>query len=119
MAVINTIAPESRRNARPTAHLRDENEAALALAGENGIPMSVARNHHQLSMPKAYSYIRMSTDAQLAGDSLRRQTDRTRQFVKKHDLTLDDTFKLSDIGYSAFDGSNIQKGALGRFLEVF
>ncbi len=67
-------------------------------------------------MTKAYSYIRMSTDAQLNGDSLRRQIEKTRQFATRHGLLLDENFELKDIGLSAYDGSNLAKGELGKFL---
>ena len=68
--------------------------------------------------PKAYSYIRMSTAAQLQGDSLRRQTQLSEQYAKQHGLDLDEDLKLLDIGVSAFDGSNIGKGELGAFLDA-
>lgn len=69
-------------------------------------------------MVKAISYIRMSTTQQLSGDSLRRQTEQARTYAQKHGLELDETFKLTDIGYSAFDGSNLEKGALGQLLKL-
>ncbi len=37
---------------------------------------------------KAYSYVRMSTDKQLHGDSLRRQTEASRLYAEKHGLEL-------------------------------
>ena len=66
--------------------------------------------------PKAYSYIRMSTAAQLQGDSLRRQIELSEKYAAEHGLDLDEELKLQDIGVSAFDGSNIEKGSLGQFL---
>lgn len=69
-------------------------------------------------MPKAYSYIRMSTETQLKGDSLRRQVEKSAQFARENGLELDTTFSLRDIGYSAFDGSNVEKGQLGKFLTA-
>lgn len=69
-------------------------------------------------MPKAYSYIRMSTENQLKGDSLRRQVEKSTLFAKENGLELDTTFSLRDIGYSAFDGSNVAKGELGKFLTA-
>lgn len=65
---------------------------------------------------KAYSYIRMSTQRQLSGDSLRRQLENTRKYAKDHNLILDET--LRDIGVSAYSGANVQFGALGRFHEL-
>ena len=69
-------------------------------------------------MPKAYSYIRMSTAGQLKGDSLRRQMSMSQEYADKHGLVLDTTFRLRDIGQSAFDGSNLTRGDLGEFLDA-
>jgi DNA invertase Pin-like site-specific DNA recombinase len=67
-------------------------------------------------MPKAYSYIRMSTQIQLKGDSLNRQLRSSREYAKQHKLELDElTF---DIGISAFKGKNIEEGTLGKFLKM-
>ena len=68
--------------------------------------------------PKAYSYIRMSTEGQLKGDSLRRQVDRSRQYAAEHGLDLDETTTFNDIGVSAYRGKNLKQGALGSFLEA-
>jgi DNA invertase Pin-like site-specific DNA recombinase len=68
--------------------------------------------------PRAYSYIRMSTDMQLKGDSLRRQTEQTRRYVEEHGLELAEDDALRDIGVSAFKGANIASGALGLFLAA-
>ncbi len=67
--------------------------------------------------PLAYSYIRMSTDIQLRGDSLRRQEQSSRAYAEQHGLQLVEDFKLEDIGVSAFKGANVSSGALGRFLD--
>jgi DNA invertase Pin-like site-specific DNA recombinase len=68
--------------------------------------------------PKAYSYIRMSTEGQLRGDSLRRQVDRSRAYAAEHGLDLDETTTFNDIGVSAFRGKNLKHGALSRFKEA-
>ncbi|TIU44563.1 MAG: recombinase family protein, partial [Mesorhizobium sp.] len=68
--------------------------------------------------PLAYSYIRMSTDIQLRGDSLRRQEQASKRYAEQHGLQLVEDFKLEDIGVSAFKGANVSSGALGRFLEL-
>ena len=70
------------------------------------------------SPPKAFSCIRMSTSEQLKGDSLRRQLLLAETYAAEHGLVLDDKFRLQDIGVSAFDGSNIERGDLGIFLEA-
>lgn len=69
-------------------------------------------------MTKAYSYIRMSTEAQLDGRSLPRQIEKSEKWASEHGLTLDTEINLRDIGVSAFDGSNIEKGQLGKFLQA-
>lgn len=67
-------------------------------------------------MPTAYSYVRFSTPEQLKGDSLRRQTELSQAYAEEHGLTLDTTLHFRDLGISAFDRSNIKRGALGAFL---
>lgn len=69
-------------------------------------------------MPKAYSYIRFSTPDQIKGDSLRRQTELSKQYAEVRGLELDTTLNLRDLGVSAYDNSNIKKGALGQFLHL-
>lgn len=64
---------------------------------------------------KAYSYIRLSSEKQLKGDGETRQIELRDRFVAKHDLDLDET--LRDLGVSAFDRDNIERGALGKFLR--
>jgi DNA invertase Pin-like site-specific DNA recombinase len=67
---------------------------------------------------KAYSYVRMSTDLQLKGDSLRRQREVSRTYADKHCLDLVEDFDLHDIGVSAYSGKNIASGNFGRFLAA-
>jgi DNA invertase Pin-like site-specific DNA recombinase len=69
-------------------------------------------------LPVAYSYIRFSTPEQIKGDSLRRQTESSQAYVDENGLTLDTTLHFRDLGLSAFDKSNITRGALGGFLEA-
>jgi DNA invertase Pin-like site-specific DNA recombinase len=68
--------------------------------------------------PNAYSYVRMSTEAQLGGDSFRRQMETSKIYAEKHGLNLIEDFSLEDIGVSAFNGQNVNSGALGKFLEA-
>lgn len=65
--------------------------------------------------PKAYSYIRMSTDGQLKGDSLRRQTTASQQYAAEHGLEL--ASPIEDIGVSGYRGSNREFGNLAQFLD--
>ena len=70
---------------------------------------------------KAYSYIRMSTDIQLKGDSLRRQLDASLSYALANNLELVDKIDvvyLQDLGVSGFKSKNTQKGALSTFLEA-
>jgi len=69
-------------------------------------------------MVKAYSYIRFSTPEQLKGDSLRRQAEASQKYAEEHGLELDKTLNLRDLGISAYDKSNIKKGALGYFVDL-
>lgn len=68
--------------------------------------------------PKAYSYLRMSTDPQLAGDSRRRQLEASKRYADEHDLDLAEGAQLEDIGISAYRGANAKDGALGEFLKA-
>ena len=68
--------------------------------------------------PRAYSYVRMSTDMQLKGDSLRRQLDQSREYAAGQEWELLEEDELRDVGISAFSGANVSGGALGRFLEA-
>lgn len=64
----------------------------------------------------AISYIRFSTLEQLGGDSLRRQTEATEAYCKKHGLTLTEEFRLTDLGKSAYRGIHRNAtSALGLF----
>lgn len=68
---------------------------------------------------RAYSYIRMSTDTQLHGDSRRRQLELSQRYAEKHGLELVEEFRLEDIGVSAFRGANLSiDSSLGRFLQM-
>jgi DNA invertase Pin-like site-specific DNA recombinase len=69
-------------------------------------------------MPKAYSYIRFSTPEQTKGDSLRRQKDLSEKYAFEQGLELDTKLHLSDLGISAYDRTNVTKGALGEFLSL-
>ncbi|PSC02845.1 site-specific recombinase [Alsobacter soli] len=67
--------------------------------------------------PRAYSYLRMSTDIQLRGDSRRRQLELSTRYAEEHNLDLMDG-RMEDIGISAFKGANLRKGVLGEFLTA-
>jgi DNA invertase Pin-like site-specific DNA recombinase/biopolymer transport protein ExbD len=71
-----------------------------------------------MSQRRAYSYIRMSTDMQLKGDSIRRQLESSEKYADEHGLDLVEKDRLQDIGISAFHGTHATEGALGRFLTA-
>jgi len=63
-------------------------------------------------MGKAYLYIRFSTLDQAMGDSERRQFHAGEAWASKHGMELS---LIKDLGVSAFHGTHINKGALGKF----
>ena len=71
--------------------------------------------------PKAYSYIRMSTNRT---SSLRRtpkkqvESGETSAYADAEGLELADDAQLEDIGISAFKGANVQNRSLGQFLAA-
>jgi DNA invertase Pin-like site-specific DNA recombinase len=65
--------------------------------------------------PRAYSYLRMSTDLQL---SRRRQLEASQAYADAHELDLASDAQLEDIGISAYKGANAREGALGQFLSA-
>lgn len=72
-------------------------------------------------MRNAYSYVRMSTDLQRKGDSMRRQLEASTKYASEHGLNLVEHIantKLHDIGVSAYNGENAKTGALGHFLQA-
>lgn len=69
-------------------------------------------------MAKVYSYVRFSSPEQLKGDSFRRQNEALEKYATEHNLELDTSLRMTDLGLSAFDKSNITKGALGEFLRA-
>lgn len=69
--------------------------------------------------PRPFSYLRMSSAAQLAGDSLRRQTQAAREYADKHGLELQEEDQLRDLGVSGFRGDHLAEDAgLGGFIAA-
>jgi DNA invertase Pin-like site-specific DNA recombinase len=64
----------------------------------------------------AFLYIRFSTPDQIKGDSLRRQIEASSRYAAVHNLTLDETLNVRDLGVSAFKGRNFEEGALRQFM---
>ncbi len=69
------------------------------------------------SRPKAYSYIRFSTKRQGKGDSLVRQLNKSREYAAANNLDLQEA-TFEDLGVSAFDRSNVTRGALAAFITA-
>jgi DNA invertase Pin-like site-specific DNA recombinase len=69
-------------------------------------------------MTTAYSYVRFSSEKQSLGDSLRRQLELSENYAKEHNLILDDSLQLTDLGISAFKSDNATTGKLGQFIEA-
>jgi DNA invertase Pin-like site-specific DNA recombinase len=67
---------------------------------------------------KAYSYVRFSTPDQARGDSYRRQTEAAARYAASHNLELDGSLNLEDLGVSAYRGANVETGALGGFFRA-
>jgi DNA invertase Pin-like site-specific DNA recombinase len=59
----------------------------------------------------------MSSEAQLQGDSLRRQLQRAQEYASRNGLELDER-SIQDLGVSGFDGKNVSRGQLGHFLQA-
>jgi DNA invertase Pin-like site-specific DNA recombinase len=70
------------------------------------------------SGPRVYSYIRFSSMKQAAGTSGERQMQYAVTWAARHKLPLDTALTLRDEGLSAWSGANIEKGALGAFLQA-
>jgi DNA invertase Pin-like site-specific DNA recombinase len=70
-----------------------------------------------ITMRVGYSYLRYSSQPQEDGDSVRRQTQKTADWCKRHDVQLDTTRTYLDRGRSAYHGRHRLKGsALASFL---
>ena len=65
----------------------------------------------------AYSYIRMSTDTQGKGHSIKRQLELAEKYAKENDFILKSDFE-EEKGRSAYHGKHIAVGKLGAFLEA-
>ncbi|RIG13984.1 recombinase family protein, partial [Shigella dysenteriae] len=69
-------------------------------------------------MRRAISYIRFSSERQLRGDSVRRQSKLVSDWLDKNpEFYLDSSLSFKDLGKSAFSGKHL-KGGLGDFLTA-
>ena len=66
----------------------------------------------------AISYARYSSEGQSEGDSIRRQVEAAEAYAKANNLVIDKDRSFRDLGVSAWDKSNVRKGALGLFLRA-
>ena len=69
-------------------------------------------------MPRVISYVRFSSERQKHGESYRRQIASTLDYCQRHGLILDESFRISDLGVSAYRGKNLLDGALGQFVSA-
>ncbi len=76
-----------------------------------------AGNQAPTSGPRVYSYIRFSSMKQATGSSGERQMQYAVTWAARHKLALDTSLTLRDEGLSAWSGANVEKGALGAFLQ--
>ena len=67
-------------------------------------------------MPKAYSYIRISSKEQRKGRGEERQLEAAQAYAAQHGLDLDDSHR--DLGKSGYHGDHVKRGHLGAFLEL-
>lgn len=65
---------------------------------------------------RAISYARFSSARQIGGTSIERQIRDARDWCRKHDVVLDESFV--DRGYSAYRGDHTARGNLGRLVEA-
>lgn len=65
---------------------------------------------------KAYSYLRISTETQKAGDGMRRQMEASQKYSQEQGYELVET--ISDFGVSAYRGVNSKAGAFAQFLQA-
>jgi DNA invertase Pin-like site-specific DNA recombinase len=65
----------------------------------------------------AISYVRFSSRKQRFGASVERQLELTRDFCHFHNLLLDETKTIKDLGVSAFHSKNTDEGNLGAFIK--
>ena len=66
----------------------------------------------------AISYARFSSAPQAEGGSLSRQIDAAEAYAQSQGLTIDPSLRFQDLGVSAWDQRNVQKGALGLLLKA-
>lgn len=76
------------------------------------------RRRTPIRAPKVYVYARFSTPEQAQGDSLRRQNNAASAWAEKRGLVLDVSLSITDLGVSAYRGTNALDGGLSRFLEA-
>jgi DNA invertase Pin-like site-specific DNA recombinase len=69
------------------------------------------------SKRKGFNYIRFSTPEQRQVAQNLVSTDMAERYAASHDIELDDSLDLRDLGISAYRGLNARSGKLGLFLR--
>jgi len=78
-------------------------------------PRQKMKKSLELEQRFAISYLRFSHKRQAKGDTVRRQMKACDDYVRRHNLTLLESF--ADKGVSGFRGMHATKGALGALLD--
>jgi DNA invertase Pin-like site-specific DNA recombinase len=67
---------------------------------------------------RVFSYERVSSQKQIQGRGLERQSGGAEEWCRERGLQLDTSLDLTDPGLSAYHGEHLKQGALGRFLAL-
>ena len=105
-----------------TTTTRSRSKATTHTAARHAVTSLVAHAPRRVSVegngPRVYSYIRFSSAKQAAGTSLERQAHYATEWAEKHGLVLDTSLTMRDLGFSAWKGEHLEKGALGAFIKA-
>lgn len=71
----------------------------------------------QAKQETAYSYQRFSSEIQGQGDSIRRQNESAISYAIQHNLKLDESTTIKDLGVSAYKNKNMESN-LGTFIKA-
>ena len=71
-----------------------------------------------MSTMQVFSYMRFSSVKQIDNDSIDRQIQRRDNWLKRHDLVLDDRLTYKDCAKSALRGRHAKEGELSLFLAA-
>src|SRR4051794_17425362 len=79
--------------------------------------VELSREEYLAAIENAYAYSRVSSTRQLSGSGIARQRGTPEEICEQHGWKLaEETF--SDLGVSAFKGTNRFSGALSTFIQL-